>query len=190
MNPSVPRGLAPALALALGCGGLVGCKAKRTSAPKDFADAGIDDLERMLAANEQQLAQVGVSLTPAPAQTEVDSSETKTSSAPVESDSPPPSYADDEAEDAAAPEPEPEREPRPESMSEARATARQRKDARRVKAERCSTICDLASSTCGLEQQICRLANDHQDETRYRDSCERAELDCEVSAEACRDCTE
>lgn len=193
MNPWVPRGLVPALALVMGCA-LTGCKGKAsdTSAPRDFADASIDDLERMLASNEQQLARAGIVVGPPATVGSTDKAgggEALGIDQPVAPNEPPPSMADDyEAEMREAPDAEPVSAA--ESTSESRASRRERKDAQRLQAKRCSTICDLASSTCGLEQQICRLANDHQDETRYRDSCERAELDCEVSAEACRDCTE
>lgn len=193
MITSPSRGRAPALAFALACVGLTACKAKDTSAPRDFAGAGIDDLERMLAANERQLANNGVTVTrPPPASADnlgggegVGAEEQVPPPAEPEPEAEPPDMVDERddyaTETSASPEPAP--------VSESRSTTRrEQKKARRLKAERCTTICDLASSTCGLEQQICRLANEHQDETRYRDSCERAELDCEVSAEACREC--
>ena len=53
----------------------------------------------------------------------------------------------------------------------------------------CSVVCDLATTTCDLEQKICALAERHQDEPRYGQVCERAQSDCRVAKSACSRCS-
>jgi hypothetical protein len=54
----------------------------------------------------------------------------------------------------------------------------------------CAPICGPAQAICELRESICRLADEHDDETRYEEACERATDDCDRAAEACEDCRE
>ncbi len=54
---------------------------------------------------------------------------------------------------------------------------------------RCTQICELADVACGLEQQVCRLAELHVGEPRYEDACWRARDQCEVGRDACDECS-
>lgn len=52
----------------------------------------------------------------------------------------------------------------------------------------CAPICGPADAICELSERICGLADEHDDESRYAEACERATDDCERAAEACEDC--
>ena len=54
---------------------------------------------------------------------------------------------------------------------------------------RCSELCELASSTCELEAKICDLAARHVQEPRYGVVCQRAGEDCRLAADACTLCS-
>jgi len=54
--------------------------------------------------------------------------------------------------------------------------------------DRCERICLLAANICDLRSHICELADEHDTETRYRQACERAALDCERVGPICEDC--
>jgi hypothetical protein len=53
---------------------------------------------------------------------------------------------------------------------------------------RCERICELATNICGLRDHICELADEHRNELRYAQICERAELDCQRATAACEGC--
>lgn len=53
---------------------------------------------------------------------------------------------------------------------------------------RCDRVCDLADSTCSLAGHVCGLADRHPTEPRYRESCRRAERQCDAAIEACGRC--
>lgn len=53
---------------------------------------------------------------------------------------------------------------------------------------RCVRICELQTNICELRDLICTLADDHADEDRYEQACERSTLDCERAEQACTDC--
>lgn len=55
--------------------------------------------------------------------------------------------------------------------------------------DRCAQICELADVACGLEQQVCRLADLHVGEPRYEDACWRARDQCERGRDACDECS-
>lgn len=55
--------------------------------------------------------------------------------------------------------------------------------------DRCQVFCDLAASTCDLEQKICALAERHDDEPRYQQVCARAHDDCAAASKACTACS-
>jgi hypothetical protein len=52
----------------------------------------------------------------------------------------------------------------------------------------CAPICGPADAICDLSARICGLAEEHEEESRYVEACERAEADCERAAEACEEC--
>lgn len=52
----------------------------------------------------------------------------------------------------------------------------------------CGPICGPAEAICDLSVRICGLADEHEEEERYLDACERAEKDCARAAEACEEC--
>jgi hypothetical protein len=54
--------------------------------------------------------------------------------------------------------------------------------------DRCTTVCELSSAICGLQDRICELAPRHPGEPRYQAACQRAARDCEASQEACHAC--
>lgn len=54
---------------------------------------------------------------------------------------------------------------------------------------RCENICDLSTSICQLQDQICALAPRHPDEPRYLRACDRATVDCGFATEACHACS-
>lgn len=55
---------------------------------------------------------------------------------------------------------------------------------------RCTTLCELSEAICQLEVQICSMAKDHEGDPIYVDACERAVEDCELSGDACNECSE
>jgi hypothetical protein len=56
------------------------------------------------------------------------------------------------------------------------------------RADRCSTVCNLAEAICGLQERVCDLATEHDDEPRYAAVCERAGEDCALATSGCEDC--
>ncbi|MCH9683750.1 MAG: hypothetical protein K0V04_20115 [Deltaproteobacteria bacterium] len=54
--------------------------------------------------------------------------------------------------------------------------------------ERCTRVCELASTICELRDHICGLSERRGRPTRYQRACERAELDCDFAEQACDDC--
>ena len=46
-------------------------------------------------------------------------------------------------------------------------------------------VCERAEAICGLEDRICGLASEHDDDARYAAACERASRDCATATEAC-----
>lgn len=54
--------------------------------------------------------------------------------------------------------------------------------------DRCTTVCELSTAICGLQDRICELAPRHPGEPRYQAACQRAARDCEASQEACHAC--
>ncbi len=52
----------------------------------------------------------------------------------------------------------------------------------------CAPICGPADAICDLSARICGLADEHEEEERYANACERAEKDCARAAEACEEC--
>jgi len=97
-----------------------------------------------------------------------------------------------------APEPEPAVEAEEEATADAaeldsrrgvslsKRKAEKRKN--RNKRTRCERICDLAEATCTLADRICGLADEHVDDVRYEDACDRAGSQCEAASEACSAC--
>ncbi|HWB74843.1 MAG TPA: hypothetical protein VG755_07800 [Nannocystaceae bacterium] len=55
--------------------------------------------------------------------------------------------------------------------------------------DRCEQICELADVACGLEAQVCRLADLHVGAPRYEDACWRARDQCERGRDACDECS-
>lgn len=55
---------------------------------------------------------------------------------------------------------------------------------------RCERICGLATNICELRSHICDLADEHRNELRYEQACERANLDCQRATAACEGCDE
>jgi len=55
---------------------------------------------------------------------------------------------------------------------------------------RCQRIRDLATNICTLRDQICELADAHDDDRRYESACERASLDCDRATEASDGCSD
>jgi hypothetical protein len=55
---------------------------------------------------------------------------------------------------------------------------------------RCEQVCDLAAISCGLGDQICELAERHEDDPTYAAACERAHADCDAAKDACDACAE
>lgn len=53
---------------------------------------------------------------------------------------------------------------------------------------RCERICGLATTICELRSHICELADEHPNELRYEQVCERASLDCQRATTACEGC--
>lgn len=53
---------------------------------------------------------------------------------------------------------------------------------------RCERACSIKTTICSLADSICGLANEHPDEARYLEACERAHADCERASEACDGC--
>ncbi len=167
-------------ALALGVGLLSGCakKASEASAPEapmgsmDAAggEGSVEELERRLVSEENQLRAAGVAL--------------PTGSTVALGESPNGGFYSDDSGDAVDPS-----RPMAEAESVAdvggagldRSTSRERR--------RCTNVCDLSRSICDLEAQICSLAERHVDDRRYSEVCERAGGDCRVAQEACNACT-
>lgn len=150
-----------------------GCKADGTTSPEARLD-NIAAIESELTANQARLESQGVVL-------------------------PPPNPAAPEVadEDAAAAEPavSPPPEPEPESARRSRDDQPSRKAREysphspdRDSRTRCERICELADSTCDLADKICALAEEHVDDVRYEDACDRAEAQCEAASDACTSC--
>lgn len=55
--------------------------------------------------------------------------------------------------------------------------------------DRCTNICELATTVCDLEAKICSLANAHAEDDRYANACTRAQGDCATAEEACDACS-
>lgn len=54
--------------------------------------------------------------------------------------------------------------------------------------DRCTRICDISAAICELREHVCGLSEEHADEPRYVEVCDRATLDCERATTACSDC--
>ena len=53
-------------------------------------------------------------------------------------------------------------------------------------ASSCTEICELASTACDLQTQICRLAEEHAGESRDENACWQATDQCTRGSDACR----
>lgn len=185
---------------------LAGCKAGSATAESPAADLeDIVEIESALAVNAERLEAQGVRL----ARVTEPRLDTADGAAPARS------FDNDETEGNApgpapvtpAAEPEPAFEPQPapppvEDAVSADAPARDvargvslsnrrsEKRKKRGKKTRCERVCDLAAATCTLADRICGLADEHIDDVRYEDACERAESQCEAASDACSACEE
>lgn len=175
---------------------LAACKAPMSRAPRE--PQRLDDLasiEDALNRNASELRGQGITI-PEP-QPEPDAA---TEPAPEPPAAPPTeiTVTDDDGEDA--PESaEFERDVREESPPaptsiegssvRKKRSSRSRRANRKDQADRCERLCDLAAATCDLADRICDLANEHVDDVRYEDACDRAEIQCEAAADACNACS-
>jgi hypothetical protein len=56
-------------------------------------------------------------------------------------------------------------------------------------AQRCETVCEVATAICEIEARVCDMAERHTDDPRYANACERAADDCRVATQACQHCS-
>lgn len=192
---------------------LGGCKASPGTSQSPAADLDdIVEIESELAVNAERLEAQGVRIArapelnakkadgggmtsaptgeaddadAAPAPRPAPPSEPEPESDPAPAVAPPSDSAVEEADEDYAPASAPERDS---SVRLSRSSRKAEKKKSRRKRTRCERICDLAEATCTLSDRICGLADEHVDDVRYEDACDRAESQCEAASEACSAC--
>jgi hypothetical protein len=176
--------------LALVLVALVGCKPHPASKTADVGGAAdpLGDAEARIADNASRMRALGIELGEIDTKKKPDAppDEQKPAGPPDEqSEDPTAPIVDDDRSNAQPKTPPPQVEPTKPAPPDPGATAtnQSRED------DRCTQICELADVACGLEQQVCRLADTHVGEPRYEDACWRARDQCERGRDACDECS-
>ncbi|HWB74841.1 MAG TPA: hypothetical protein VG755_07790 [Nannocystaceae bacterium] len=162
----------PLVVLGLACA----CKSTGASAPP--ATSAVDplaDAESRLADNATNMRALGLEL----GATATKDEERKSAESPP----PPPPPLDDGPSGGGSKNVAPTK-PEPATETETSATS-----ASTRANDRCEQICELAEVACGLQEQICTLAESHVGEPRYEDACWRARDQCDVGQDACAACS-
>lgn len=54
----------------------------------------------------------------------------------------------------------------------------------------CEQLCSLATSICGVQEKLCRIADDHPADDHYQDLCREAKRECQETQGSCIACVE
>lgn len=54
----------------------------------------------------------------------------------------------------------------------------------------CEQLCSLATSICGVQEKLCRIADDHPADDHYQDLCRESKRECQETQQSCIACVE